>query len=59
MPLHKQLGFEYGSVRISLGIYNNHEDIEKLVEGLADSWETFQNINLEMDYVPGNGGRFI
>jgi len=33
MPLHKALGVE-ATTRVSLGIYNTKEDIDKLVEGL-------------------------
>ncbi len=33
-PLHNKIGEKYGTTRISLGVYNSIEDINKLVEGI-------------------------
>lgn len=40
MPLHKLLGVE-ATVRVSLGIYNTKEDIDKLLIGLQKAWTIF------------------
>ncbi|MCF6276464.1 MAG: SufS family cysteine desulfurase [Candidatus Magasanikbacteria bacterium] len=40
MPLMKHLGIN-GTTRISFGIYNNEEDVDKLVEGLKKVKELF------------------
>lgn len=40
MPLHTELGIE-ASVRVSLGIYNSMEDIDKLISGLKNVWTIF------------------
>ncbi|MEZ4820536.1 MAG: aminotransferase class V-fold PLP-dependent enzyme [Bdellovibrionota bacterium] len=37
-PLHEQLG-SMGSVRVSLGVYNNHMDIDRLIEGIKKAQE--------------------
>jgi cysteine desulfurase/selenocysteine lyase len=34
MPLHQLFGFDTGTTRISLGIYNTQKDIDKLIDGL-------------------------
>lgn len=40
MPLHKTLGVD-ATVRASLGIYNDKEDIDKLIMGLQKVWTIF------------------
>ena len=34
MPLHQLFGFDTGTTRVSLGIYNTQKDIDKLIDGL-------------------------
>lgn len=34
MPLHQLFGYSTGTTRVSLGIYNTHKDIDKLIDGL-------------------------
>ncbi len=34
MPLHQLFGFNTGTTRISLGLYNTRKDIDKLIDGL-------------------------
>ena len=41
MPLHTKFGVETGTVRASLGIYNNKQDIDWLIKGLQNVWTTF------------------
>jgi len=41
MPLHTKFGIETGTVRASLGIYNDKNDIDELVKGLQEVWMTF------------------
>ena len=48
MPLHTQFGVTTGTVRASMGIYNEKADIDKLVEGLNYAKETFDSF-LELD----------
>jgi cysteine desulfurase/selenocysteine lyase len=40
MPLHQVLGVE-ATTRVSLGIYNDQEDIDALVRGLQNVWTIF------------------
>lgn len=42
MPLHLSLGLPYGTVRASLGIYNDESDIEALVMGLEEAYNIFE-----------------
>lgn len=42
MPLHQKLGVIGGTLRISLGIYNDKVDIDKLIIGLKDTKEIFK-----------------
>jgi cysteine desulfurase/selenocysteine lyase len=44
MPLHQKLGVIGGTTRISLGIYNDKEDIDKLIVGLKEAREIFSAI---------------
>ncbi len=41
MPLHTSLGMETGTIRASIGIYNDESDIEALVSGLNKAWTIF------------------
>lgn len=41
MPLHTKFDVETGTVRASLGIYNDKSDIDELIKGLQDVWMTF------------------
>jgi len=41
MPLHSKYGVNTGTVRASLGIYNDKQDIDELIKGLNDVWTTF------------------
>jgi len=43
-PLHKKLGQEYGTTRISFGIYNTKEDIDKLVKEIREIQDIFISI---------------
>lgn len=42
MPLHQKLGVVGGTLRISLGIYNDKVDIDKLIVGLNNIKEIFR-----------------
>lgn len=41
MPLHTKFNIETGTVRASLGIYNDKNDIDQLILGLQNVWTTF------------------
>jgi cysteine desulfurase/selenocysteine lyase len=41
MPLHTKFGIETGTIRASIGIYNDKKDIDKLISGLQNVWTTF------------------
>jgi len=41
MPLHTKFGVETGTVRASLGIYNDKKDIDEMISGLQKVWTTF------------------
>ena len=42
MPLHTKLGLE-ASLRISFGLYNSEEEVDRLVEKLDEVIKLFQN----------------
>ncbi len=41
MPLHHLFGFDTGTTRVSLGIYNSQKDIDKLIQGLTYAIKIF------------------
>jgi len=43
MPLHTKLGIETGTVRASLGIYNDKNDIDELIKGLKHFYKIFNS----------------
>lgn len=43
MPLHHKFCLDSGTTRISLGIYNEKEDIDKLGEGIKEALNIFKN----------------
>lgn len=43
MPLHTKFGIETGTLRVSLGIYNDKNDIDELVKGLKNFYEIFNS----------------
>lgn len=43
MPLHTKFGVETGTVRASLGIYNDKNDIDELVKGLKYFYKIFNS----------------
>ena len=42
IPLHRELGFNYGSIRASIGIYNTKDDIDSLIKGIIYTEEAFR-----------------
>ena len=43
MPLHTKFGIETGTVRASLGIYNDKNDIDELIKGLKHFYKIFNS----------------
>lgn len=43
MPLHHKFCLDTGTTRVSLGIYNEKEDIDKLCEGIKEALNIFKN----------------
>lgn len=43
MPLHAKYGIDSGTMRVSLGIYNDKKDIDELVKGLNNFYEIFNS----------------
>lgn len=43
MPLHHKFCLDTGTTRISLGIYNEKEDIDKLSQGIKEALNIFKN----------------
>ena len=43
MPLHHKFDLDSGTTRISIGIYNEKKDIDKLVEGIKEAIKIFKN----------------
>ncbi len=44
-PLHHYLGLDNGTIRVSLGVYNTEEDIDRLITGIKKATRVFRIMN--------------